>query len=322
MRTIHGAGGLAPERFHRPVATIGVFDGVHRGHRVVLAKTREMAARIGGEVVVLTFHQHPRAVTQGRAPPLVTSLPHRLHLLAREGVDTTIVLHFDEELRSMEAERFVEDVLVRGIGVRGVVAGHDTHFGHNRRGDVEMLRRTLTPRGVPVESTDPVRLGDGTVVSSSAIRDAVARGDLALSERLLGRAPALYGTVVRGDGRGRTIGFPTANLDLDGELAPNRGVYGAAVEIDGRTWPAVVNVGGRPTFHVGGPDVVEVHVIGWSDDLYGRVLDVFVLGRIRDERRFESVDALRTQIAADVATLRERLAAGVWRLDRPGWAQP
>lgn len=281
-----------------------------------------MAARVGGEVVVLTFHQHPRAITQGRAPPLVTSLQHRLHLLAREGVDTTIVLRFDEELREMEAEAFVEEVLVRGIGVRGVVAGHDTHFGHHRRGGVELLRRMLEPRGIPVEATEPVRLADGTVVSSTAIREAVARGDLAFSERLLGRAPALLGTVVRGDGRGRALGFPTANLDLDGELAPNRGVYGAAVEIDGRTWPALVNVGSRPTFHEGGPDVVEVHVDGWSGDLYGRVLEVFVLGKIRDERRFPSVDELRAQIARDAEVLRERVASGAWRIDRPGCAQP
>jgi riboflavin kinase / FMN adenylyltransferase len=322
VRTIHGTAGLAPERFRRPVVTIGVFDGVHRGHRVVLARTREMAARVGGEVVVLTFHQHPRAITQGKAPPLVTSLPHRLHLLAREGVDTTVVLRFDEELREMEADRFVDDVLVAGIGVRGVVAGHDTHFGHHRRGDVELLRRVLGPRGIPVEATEPVRLADGTVVSSSAIREAVARGDLALSERLLGRAPALFGTVVHGDGRGRSIGFPTANLDLDGELAPNHGVYGAAVELDGRTWPALVNVGSRPTFHTDGAEVVEVHVLGWSGDLYGRVLEVFVLGRVRGERRFASVQALQEQIERDAATLRERIASGAWRIDRPGCANP
>lgn len=323
MRTIQGVAGLVPDRFRRPVVTIGVFDGVHRGHRVVLARTREIAARLGGEVVVLTFHQHPRAVTEGRSPPLVTSLAHRLHLLAREGVDTTVVLRFDEGLREMPAPRFVEDVLVAGIGVRGAVVGHDTHFGHHRRGDFDLLSAMLAPRGVPVERVDPIRLADGTVVSSSAIREAVARGDHAAAERLLGRPMALYGTVVRGDGRGRSVGFPTANLDLDGELAPGRGVYGGAVELDGRTWPAVLNVGVRPTFDGGGgPDVVEVHVPGWSGDLYGSVLEVFLLGRIRDERRFPGVDELRAQIGRDVEVLRERIASGAWRLDRPGWAAP
>ncbi|MCE9638444.1 MAG: riboflavin biosynthesis protein RibF [Planctomycetes bacterium] len=320
MRTIQGTDGLSPERFRRPVVTIGVFDGVHRGHRAVLARTREIAARTGGEVVVITFHVHPRAVTRGTAPPLITSLPHRLLLLAREGVDTTVVLHFDAALREMSAERFVEDVLVAGIGVRGVVVGHDTHFGHDRRGGFDLLRDLLGPRGVPVERAEAVRLQDGVVVSSSAIREAVASGNLAHSERLLGRPPALFGTVVRGDGRGRQLGFPTANLDLDGELRPGRGVYGAATEIDGRTWAAVVNIGGRPTFLPEGADeAVEVHVPGWSGDLYDKPLEVFVLGKIRDERKFEGAAALREQMTGDIATLHERLRTGVWRLDRPGW---
>jgi riboflavin kinase/FMN adenylyltransferase len=323
LRRIDGTGGLAPGRFRRPVVTLGVFDGVHRGHRAVLARTREMAARIGGEVVVLTFDVHPRAVTTGDAPPLVTSLAHRIQLLAREGVDTTVVLRFDEDLREMEAERFVDDVLVGGIGVHGVIVGHDSHFGHHRRGDFELLARQLGPRGIPVERTEPVKLRDGTVVSSSAIRSAVQRGDLDAAARMLGRTPALYGRVVRGDGRGREIGFRTANLDLEGELRPGRGVYGAAVEIDGRTYAAAVNIGGRPTFHAeSAEDTVEVHVVGWSGDLYGRTLEVFLFGKIRDERRFDGADALRAQIAKDLADLDTRVRTGVWRLDAPGWANP
>lgn len=323
MRIIHGVADLSTERFKRPVVTLGVFDGVHRGHRVVLARTREMAARIGGEVVVLTFHVHPRAVTTGTSPPLVTTLEHRLQLLAREAVDTTVVLRFDEDLRSMEAERFVDEVLVRRIGVHGVVVGHDTHFGHNRRGDHEMLRALLLPRDVPVEKVEPVVLRDGTIVSSSSIRDAVGRGDLDLAARMLGRPPAFLGRVVRGDGRGRKLGFPTANLDVAGELRPGRGVYGGAVEIDGRMHAAAVNVGARPTFHPGATeDTVEVHVVGWSGDLTGRKLEVFLFGRIRDERKFDGADALKAQIAADVRALRENVLGGRWRLDAPGWANP
>lgn len=323
MRRIDGTAGLSPERFRRPVVTIGVFDGVHRGHRAVLARTRELAARLGGEVVVITFDVHPRAVTTGEAPPLVTSLAHRIRLLGREGVDTTVVLRFDEDLREMEAERFVEDVLAARIGVHGVVVGHDTHFGHHRRGDHDMLRRLLGPRGIPVERMEPVKLRDGTIVSSSAIRAAVQRGDLDAAARMLGRTPALYGRVVRGDGRGRELGFRTANLDLEGELRPGRGVYGAAVEIDGRTCAAAVNIGGRPTFHADAAgDTVEVHVVGWSGDLYGRTLEVFLFGKIRDERRFDGPDALRAQIAKDLADLDERVRTGLWRLDAPGWANP
>lgn len=316
MRTFDGLTGVAPERFRTPVVTLGVFDGLHRGHRAVIARTREMASRVGGEVVVLTFHVHPRAVTEGLAPPLITSLPHKLRLLAREGVDSTIVLRFDEVFREMPAERFVRDVLVGAIGAHGVVAGHDTHFGHNRAGDATLLAEILGPFGVPVECTEPVRMTDGTVVSSSAIRDAVARGALDLAADLLGRPPALFGTVVRGDGRGRTLGFPTANLDLEGELRPSRGVYGAWVEIDGEHRAAVVNIGGRPTFHPEGTasDTVEVHILDWTGDLYGVELEAFVLGKIRDERRFPGVDELKAQIALDIEDLRGRVRRGEWRV--------
>lgn len=316
MRVVDGAARIVPGEFRAPVVTLGVFDGVHRGHRRLLGRAREIASSIGGEVVVVTFHVHPRAVTTGKAPPLVTSLPHRLLLLGREGVDATIVLHFDEALRDLSAEDFVEDILVARIGVRALVLGHDSHFGKDRRGDYGLASRMLVPRGIPVERVEPVRMPDGRIVSSSEIRGAVARHELALSEDLLGRPPALYGTVVRGDGRGRTLGFPTANLDLGGELRPSRGVYGASVPIDGRTWPAVVNIGGRPTFHPEGDaaDTVEVHVIGFQGDLYGRALEVRMLGRLRDERRFAGADELRAQIARDVAQCEARFASGQWKL--------
>jgi riboflavin kinase/FMN adenylyltransferase len=312
---IRGLGPLAAETFTAPVATIGVFDGVHLGHRRVLETAKSYARELGGDLVVVTFDVHPRAVTVGRAPPLVTSLPHRLILLERQGVSATVVLHFDETLREMSAERFVDEVLVARIGVRVLVLGHDSHFGKDRRGDFELATKLLAPRGVRVARVEPVRLDDGRIVSSSAIRDAVLRGDFAAGEELVGRPPALYGTVVRGDGRGRTLGYPTANLDLAGELRPSRGVYGASVELDGRALPALVNIGGRPTFHPEGDaaDTVEVHVLDWTGDLYGRALEVRLFGRMRDERRFSGAEELKAQIARDVATMRERVADGRWR---------
>jgi riboflavin kinase/FMN adenylyltransferase len=312
---VHGTDGVAPGRFRAPVVAIGVFDGVHRGHRQVLARAREIAAPLGGEVVVLTFDVHPRAVTIGVAPPLVTSLPHRLLLLEREGVDATIVLHFDEALRNLSAERFVDEILVARIGVRALVLGYDSHFGKDRRGDFELARRLLAPRGVPVERIEPVRLADGRIVSSSSIRECVARNAVAESEELMGRPPALYGPVVKGDGRGRLLGYPTANLDLAGELRPPRGVYGASVEIGGRAWPAVVNIGGRPTFHPEGDaaDTVEVHVIGFTGDLYGQALEVRIFGKLRDEQRFANADELKAQIARDVDAMQERVRRGEWR---------
>jgi riboflavin kinase/FMN adenylyltransferase len=317
VRVISGLGPLAAETFTSPVVAIGVFDGVHRGHRRVLETARSFATELGGDLVVITFDVHPRAVTVGKAPPLVTSLPHRLILLERQGVDATIVLHFDETLREMSAERFVDEVLLVRIGVRALVLGHDSHFGKDRRGNFELAKKLLAPRGVRVERVEPVRLADGRIVSSSAIRDAVLRGDFAAGEELVGRPPALYGTVVKGDGRGRVLGYPTANLDLAGELRPSRGVYGASVAIDGRVLPALVNIGGRPTFHPEGDaaDTVEVHVLDWTGDLYGRALEVRLFGRIREERRFAGAEELKAQIARDVAEMRARVVAREWTLD-------
>ncbi len=344
MRTIHGTAGgdgrgLDPARFRNPVVTIGVFDGMHRGHRAVLARTAEMAARKNGEVVVITFDVHPRAVTTGEPPPLITGLAHRLLLLARDGVDAAVVLRFDEALRETSAEDFVQRVLIDGIGAVGVVLGHDSHFGHDRRGNAQFLRRLLAPRGIPVESTAPVTLDDGTVVSSSAIRRAVASGDLAAAGRLLGRPPALFGTVIRGDGRGRELGFPTANLDMHHELRPARGVYGGKTTIDDRTWPAVVNIGARPTFTAAptragpgddpragpgvGPgvgdgtddgDTVEVHVIGYEGDLYDRSVEVILFEKLRDETRFDGPEPLRDQITRDCLDLLGRLRERTWSL--------
>lgn len=318
MRVLRGLSELSADRFRAPVVTIGVFDGVHRGHRALLARAREMSARANGELVVITFDRHPREITTGNAPPLITSLPHRLVLLGREGVDTTIVLAFDEQLREMSAEDFVEDILVRRLGVQAVVLGHDSHFGHNRRGDFAFVHGMLTPRGIPVERTEAVTLTDGRIISSSTIREAVARTDIDAAARLLGRPPALYGTVVRGAGRGRELGFPTANLDLGHELRPVRGVYGGSVQLDGRVYAAAINIGGRPTFHPEGEaaDTVEVHLLDLpaGTDLYGRALEVVLLGRVRDEQRFASVEALREQVAADIAGIRARLASGEWRL--------
>ena len=308
MRIFRHIADLTPERFRQPVVTIGVFDGLHLGHRALLARARALADRLDGELVVVTFHVHPRQLTEGRAPRMLTSIEHRVRLLGRLGVDTTVVLHFDDEMRTMPATRFVEDILVARIGVQGAVLGYDSHFGHERQGDHAFLKAMLEPRGIPVERTDPIKLTDGEVVSSSAIRTAVANSDLDRAAELLGRPPALFGVVVRGDGRGRTLGFATANLDLQGELRPPRGVYAASVEIDGTVHPAAVNVGGRPTFYPEGEhaDTVEVHLLDFAGQLYGLELEVVLLSRLRDEQKFDSVEELKAQIAADVAAVRAR----------------
>ena len=267
-------------------------------------------------MVVITFDVHPRAVTVGKAPPLVTSLAHRLLLLEREGVDATIVLHFDETLREMSAERFVDEILVKRIGVRVLVLGHDSHFGKDRRGDFDLAKKLLAPHGVHVERVEPVRLDDGRIVSSPPSATPCLKGD---SRRARNSS----------DVRRRSTERSSAATDADGRSVSRRRTSTSPASCARRAactarrsrstaarCPAVVNIGGRPTFHPEGDaaDTVEVHVLDWTGDLYGRALEVRLFGRIRDERRFAGAEELAAQIARDVAEMRERVARGEWRL--------
>ncbi len=300
MRRVPGLAALSPGAFRSPVATLGMFDGVHVGHRAVLAETVALARERAGEPVAVTFDVHPRAVVAGAGPPLLTSLEHRLRLLDRAGVAAAVVLHFDAALRDVPAEEFLRGILVARMGVAGVVLGPDSHYGKDRSGDTETARRLLAPLGIPVRGVDPITVG-GAAVSSTAIREALRRGDLPAAAGLLGRPVSALGLVVRGDGRGRSLGFPTANLDLEGALAPPRGVYAALATPDGgSTHRALVNVGGRPTFlPAGSPEAVEVWLDGFDGDLYGLRVEVAFHARLRDERRFDGPDALRRAIGAD-----------------------
>jgi riboflavin kinase/FMN adenylyltransferase len=307
MRTYHGLTGLMPAAFRRPVATVGVFDGLHRGHRHVLEHLARFAARLGGEAVVLTFETHPLAVIAGAPPRKILSTPHRLRLLERFGVDATVLLPFDAATRNTSYERFTEDVLVTRIGIRGLLFGYNSNFGKDGLGTAATLAPLGKRLGFEVEEAPAV--GEiARPISSSRIRDAIESGDLAAAADMLGRPVALYGVVVKGDGRGRSIGFPTANVDLEGEILPPRGVYEVVAEVRGRRWPAVANVGVRPTFHAGSAEapILEVHVPGLDTDVYGERIEVELVRRLREERRFPSREALIEQIRADVAAIRGR----------------
>jgi len=318
MRRVHGLEELAPGLFRRPVAALGVFDGVHLGHRAVLAATAALAREAGGEPVAVTFDIHPREVVEGKGPGLLTSLPHRLLLLEAAGAAAAVVLRFDAALRERSAEGFLEDVLVGRMGIAGLVLGPDSHFGRDRRGNPELARRVLTPRGVKVRHLGRVQCPRGPV-SSTAIRAAVRAGDLAAAAEMLGRPVSVLGTVVKGDGRGRGLGTPTANLDLAHEIHPPRGVYAGSAVLPGagETF-ALVNVGGRPTFHGPGEaeDVVEAWFPGWEGDLYGRELELSFLHRLRDERKFPGPEALKQQIRKDHEALLD------WIRRRPAAALP
>ena len=292
------------------MVSVGVFDGVHQGHLAILEANRASADRLGALSTVVTFRGHPKALLLGHAPSTLTSLEHRLELFSEAGIEHAVVLDFDAELRAMDAETFAERLLLGALDARAFVLGFDSKFGRDREGTPE----ALAARGLRVEVVPPV-LVDGRAVSSTAIREAVSLGDLSGAERMLGRPVTLLGTVVHGDGRGRGLGFPTANLDLDHELAPPTGVWATLVQVlDDPKWPwldAVTNIGHRPTLHGNPTDgdtaVVEVHILDFEGDLYGRRAAVEFVAYLRPERRFEGLEALKAAIAQDVHAARAAL---------------
>ena len=296
------------------VVSIGVFDGVHLGHQRILAVNGERARALGARSTVVTFRRHPKRVLLGRAPRTLTSLEHRLELFRRAGVEHTVVLTFDEELRGVSAEDFVNATLVEGLDARAFVLGFDSKFGHDRRGTPELLEGL----GFDVEVVGKVMVGE-RAVSSTAIREAVELGDLEGARRMLGRPVGVLGTVVRGDRRGRELGFPTANLNLHHELHPPTGVYAGWARLVHRPdeepaapLPAVANIGVRPTVEGPEPDgpLLEVHLLDFQGDLYGSHVEFLFHGRLRGEQCFASLEDLARQIAADVASAREQLASG------------
>ena len=284
---------------------VGVFDGLHLGHQQVLAEVAALTSANEAVTTVVTFDPHPATVLDPpHAPRLIGTLGQRLEGMARLGVDQVRVVHFDHALASESAEEFIERVLVAQLRAHDVVVGEDFRFGHERRGDVALLRAHGERFGFVVH---PARIeGDDERWSSTAVRTALARGDLTRANHVLGRPFTLRGTVVHGDGRGATLGFATANLaSEDRQQLPARGVYaGAAHTREGGWWPAAVSIGTRPQFHDAGDLRVEAHLVGYHGDLYDQVLDVSFLSALRPETTFDSVDDLVAQMERDVrATL-------------------
>jgi riboflavin kinase/FMN adenylyltransferase len=301
---VHGALAAAAARHAqgpRPAVTLGFFDGAHRGHQAVLAATVAQARAAGGDAVVVTFDPHPRAVLAGEAPPLLTPTAERLRWFEVLGIATTVVLPFDRALAAEPARDFAERVFARALRAAAVVVGARTRFGQGGRGTPADLVAWGPTLGFAT-TVVPAVIEGGEPVSSTRIRDRVRRGDLRGAAELLGHPVALVGTVVHGAARGRGLGFPTANLDCAGCLVPPDGVYAGRAWLGAVAWPAVANLGTAPTFAGPGaaPRRVEVHLIGWSGDCYGQLMRFEIARKLRDERRFESVEALRLQIAADI----------------------
>jgi riboflavin kinase/FMN adenylyltransferase len=297
--------------------TIGAYDGVHRGHRAVIAEVKRLAAERGLSTAVVTFDRHPASVVRPEsAPLLLTDIDQKLELLEETGVDFTVVIHFDEARSHESPEDFVNEVLVQCLNAKLVVVGSDFHFGYKRRGNVALLEQVGATAGFEVIGLDLVGADgrpavDEEQVSSTAIRAALAEGDLEGANRLLGRPYEVRGPVQHGDERGRELGFPTANVIVPADiLLPANGIYAVWYERpSGEVLPAAASLGHRPTFYESQPyPLLEVHVLDWDGDLYGELAKVRFVGRLRDELKFDSHDALVDQMHLDCDDARVVLA--------------
>lgn len=301
--------GEQPPAPHCAVATLGSFDGVHLGHRTIFQRVNEAAEEEGCPSAAITFHPHPSRVLGQSDQPMITSLDHRLKLMERLDLDICLLVEFTDETARMTAREFVDQILCDALQVRRVVLGFDCRFGKDREGDSQFCRKMGQERGFEVETVPPVRAA-GEIVSSTAIRRAVSRGDVQHAASLLGRPYSLYGKVVHGDGRGHDLGWPTANLDLEGELMPAYAVYAGSAEIDDARFPAVISVGKRSTFHPSedAKPVVEAHILeGNPENLYGKPVEVELYRWLRPQQKFDSAHELGEQIRRDVENCRRVL---------------
>ena len=289
------------------VVTIGAYDGVHLGHRALIAEVRQRADRLGCDTAVVTFDRHPAMVVRPEsAPKLLTDLEQKLELLAETGVDHTLVVHFDEERSHESAEDFVQEVLVGCLNARAVVVGHDFHFGHGRRGNVALLTAMGGELGFDVLGLRLI--GDeAAAYSSTRIRALLQAGEVAEAGALLGRPHEVRGTVARGDARGRELGFPTANVEVPDEiLLPADGIYaGWYRRPDGAVHMAAVSLGRRPTFYEhADSSLLEAYLLDFDGDLYGESAAVQFVARLRGEERFDTVEALVARMGIDVEAAR------------------
>jgi len=299
MDVIHYPDDARPMRWHQSVLALGNFDGLHRGHMTIVERVVRTAAERVVTPLVLTFDPHPtRVVRPDKAPALLMTMAQKMEALEQAGVHGVAVMRFTPEIASWAPDTFVRLVLVEWLRIAEVWVGANFLFGHDRSGNFSMLRMLGARYGFRAEKIDPVRYKE-LVVSSSRVRRLIAEGRVDEAATLLGRHYFMDGTVVHGLQRGRLLGFPTANLESENELTPPDSVYATLATLDGIVYPSVTNIGVRPTFHQPSATVVETHLLDIERDLYGARMRVSFVQRIRDERTFDGVDALKAQIAAD-----------------------
>jgi len=301
MQVIHYPDDQRPARWHQPVLALGNFDGMHRGHLKIIERVRRGAEERGATAVAMTFDPHPsKIVRPDKTPPLLMTHPQKLDALARAGMHGVAIVRFTPALAQWDPERFVRTVLVEWLHVSEVWVGANFLFGHDRAGNFSTLRSLGARYGFRAEKIDPVRYKD-FVVSSTRVRRLITEGRMDEAGALLGHYYTIGGTVVQGQHRGKGLGFPTANVCADNELIPPSGVYATTASVDGAAFPSVTNIGTRPTFEEGQEIVIESHVLDFDKDLYGAKLKLGFVQRLRDEKKFDGVDALKAQIDADRA---------------------
>jgi len=296
------------ENFGKKVClALGFFDGVHLGHQQIIRQTIQHAQQHEGLAVVITFDQHPNTVVAPeRVPLLIYSLDQKLAAISSLGVDTLLLFHFDRAFSEQSAENFIHN-LARDFGqIQSICVGLNFAFGHQRRGNVDLLKQLGAELHFAVQGLAAVSL-DGKAVSSTRIRETIQSGELDAASQMLGRAYSLAGSVIRGDKLGRQLGFPTANLEVKGLVLPPKGVYAVHAKAEDKTWRAVLNIGTRPTLKNSNPDLrVEAHLLDFDGDLYGRSLEIIFVEKLREEKKFADLAQLRAQINIDIQEARRR----------------
>ena len=299
MRILHSIAELS-ELPGPLVLAIGVFDGVHLGHRAVIQRALTDARAAGGTAVVVTFDPHPaRVLRPEQSPLLLTCIQHKQQLISALGVENLLIVPFDKTVAAMEPSEFIREIATAAKPLRQICVGENWSFGKGRTGNIHLLKILGEKMGFAAIGIPDVQMNERPV-SSTAIRSAVQAGDITTAEKLLGRNFSILGTVVAGRKMGRTIGFPTANLATNNEQLPPNGVYAVTMQLRGNHLPGVANVGVRPTLEDAGARVCEVHLFDYTGNFYGEEVEVSFLRFIREERKFQSLDALRDQIAQDV----------------------
>jgi riboflavin kinase/FMN adenylyltransferase len=306
MNVIHAAKELKPGR-RKVCVAIGVFDGVHLGHQQIIRQTVADARQHDAIVLVITFDRHPSVVVAPeRVPPLIYSLPQKLGAIESLGADTLLLIHFDEKFSGQTGENFIRSLACDLGKIQSLCVGADFVFGHKRSGNVALLKKLGGELGFTVHGLAAVSL-DSQIVSSTRIREAIRAGNLDAASQMLGRPYAISGRVIAGDGVGRKLGFPTANLDAPGLVLPPNGVYLGLAKIGKKSQPVALNIGFRPTLAASGPRLrVEAHLLDFTGDLYGQELEIEIGEKLRDEQKFGSLEELKVQIARDIAEAKQR----------------